>query len=55
MAQVTGGRAATGAQWQAFAARAPVPGVVFAVATTGIHCRAGCPARRPLPENLRVF
>ncbi len=28
---------------------------VFAVATTGIYCRPGCPARRPLRANVRFF
>lgn len=54
MARLGGGRAPEVAEWQAFAARAP-SGLVYAVATTGIHCRAGCPARTPLPQNLRVF
>lgn len=28
---------------------------VFAVRTTGIHCRPGCPARRPRRENVVFF
>ena len=28
---------------------------VFAVRTTGIYCRPGCPARRPLRENVLFF
>lgn len=28
---------------------------VFGVLTTGIYCRASCPARRPKPENVRFF
>ena len=28
---------------------------VFAVASTGIYCRASCPARRPLRRNVRFF
>src|SRR5688572_11054439 len=28
---------------------------VFAVSTTGIYCRASCPARRPLRRNVRFF
>ena len=28
---------------------------VFGVATTGIYCRPGCPARRPRRENVRFF
>lgn len=30
-------------------------GFIFAVTTTGIYCRPGCPARTPRPENLRFF
>lgn len=55
MARLTGGRAADEAEWQAFAARQGGVGLVYAVATTGIHCRAGCPARTPLRANLRIF
>lgn len=55
MAKLTGGRAATEAEWQAFAARQEAGAWVYAVVTTGIHCRAGCPARLPLPQNLRIF
>lgn len=54
MAKLTGGRAASAAEWQAFATR-QASGLVYAVATTGIHCRAGCPARVPLQANLRIF
>lgn len=54
MARLTGGLAADDAEWQAFAVREP-SGLVYAVVTTGIHCRAGCPARTPLRGNLRVF
>jgi AraC family transcriptional regulator of adaptative response/methylated-DNA-[protein]-cysteine methyltransferase len=28
---------------------------IFAVRTTGIYCRPGCPARRPKPENVIFF
>lgn len=54
MATLTGGRAASEPEWQAFATR-QTSGLVYAVATTGIHCRAGCPARVPLQVNLRIF
>lgn len=54
MAKLTGGRASTDAEWQVFAAKGP-SALVYAVASTGIHCRAGCPARVPLRENLRIF
>lgn len=28
---------------------------IYAVITTGIYCRPGCPSRRPNPDNLRFF
>ena len=28
---------------------------VYAVATTGVYCRPGCPSRRPLRRNVRFF
>lgn len=56
MAQEAKRRAATravdDAEWAAFQAGRPT-GRVWAVATTGIHCRDGCPGR-PLRHNLRV-
>jgi AraC family transcriptional regulator of adaptative response/methylated-DNA-[protein]-cysteine methyltransferase len=55
MARLGGGRAADEAEWVAFAARRGGEGLIYAVASTGIHCRAGCPARTPLRENLRLF
>lgn len=54
MVALTEGRAASAAEWQAFAAR-QAGGLVYGVVTTGIHCRAGCPARVPLQKNLRMF
>ncbi len=54
MATLTGGRTASAAEWQAFVTR-QASGLVYAVATTGIHCRADCPARVPLQANLRIF
>lgn len=54
MAKLTGGHLASEAEWQAFADRR-ARDVIYAVATTGIHCRAGCSARTPLRANLRVF
>jgi len=47
------GRVPEDAEWAAHLAGAPT-GLVWAVATTGIHCRDGCPAR-PLRKNIRVF
>ena len=48
------GRIATDQDWQDLLARAHRGGV-YAVATTGIFCRFGCPSRPPLPQNLRLF
>ncbi|PTE13008.1 Ada metal-binding domain-containing protein [Pseudogemmobacter blasticus] len=48
------GQAPTEDDWAAFVGRQPT-GRVWAVATTGIHCRDGCPARPCLRQNLRVF
>ncbi len=47
------GRGVTDAEWAAHETRA-LTGLTWAVVTTGIHCRDGCPAR-PLRRNLRVF
>ena len=45
------------AQYDAFQRRDPVwDGVVFvAVKTTGVYCRPVCPARTPLPRNVRFY
>jgi AraC family transcriptional regulator of adaptative response/methylated-DNA-[protein]-cysteine methyltransferase len=45
------------AQYEAFKRRDPVwDGVVFvAVKTTGVYCRPVCPARTPLPCNVRFY
>lgn len=50
------GLALDDATWRAFAARDRVAGGgVFAVRTTGVFCRAGCPARTPRRENVALF
>ena len=54
MAKLIAGKAPSDAEWQAFQAKAPGD-LVYAVTSTGIHCRAGCPARTPLRRNLRLF
>lgn len=48
------GRAPSDAEWQALAARQQ-SAVTYAVATTGICCRAGCPARTPRRQNVSLF
>jgi methylphosphotriester-DNA--protein-cysteine methyltransferase len=53
MGKIKAGRPVTDAEWQAFAAKRPT-GLVWAVITTGIHCRDFCPGR-PLRANLRVM
>ncbi|GAB1362651.1 hypothetical protein MASR1M32_18870 [Rhodobacter sp.] len=47
------GREVTAAEWALHQAGLP-SGLVWAVATTGIHCRDGCPGR-PLQANTRAF
>lgn len=48
------GRALTDAAWSDLVAR--TPGALFyAVKTTGIVCRGGCPARVPLRGNAVQF
>lgn len=42
-------------RWQAVVNRSDESRFVFAVLTTGIVCRASCPARRPKRENVRFF
>jgi len=49
------GRKASDAEWEALCQRSGPAGLVYAVVTTGIHCRPGCPARLPLRQNLRLF
>ncbi len=48
------GRALTAAEWEGLLARQPGVGV-YAVKTTGILCRPGCPARAPLRRNVVWF
>ena len=50
----TAGQAATDQDWQDLLARSRRDGV-YAVISTGIHCRFGCPSRPPLRRNLRLF
>ena len=43
------------ARWQAIVCRDPAAAgeFLYSVATTGIYCRPGCPARRPRREHVR--
>ena len=45
------------ARWEAFAGRDPAADgrFVTAVTSTGIYCRATCPARKPKRENVRFY
>jgi AraC family transcriptional regulator of adaptative response / DNA-3-methyladenine glycosylase II len=45
------------AQYEAFRRRDPAwDGLVFvAVKTTGVYCRPVCPARTPLPQNVKFY
>ncbi len=42
-------------RWLAVARRESERSFVYAVSTTGIYCRPGCPARTPLRVNVRYF
>ena len=44
-------------RWAALCARDPAAEgrFVYAVRSTGIYCRPGCPSRRPKPENVQFF
>lgn len=48
------GRQANDSDWSDLIARHPRGGV-YAVLTTGIACRFGCPSHPPLRKNLRLF
>ncbi len=53
MVDRTVGRALTHADWARLSRRDAGPWF-YAVVTTGIICRGGCPARTPLRTNVRV-
>ena len=48
------GRIPNDAEWAVLVAREPAD-YFYAVMTTGIVCRHGCPARTPLRKNVRIF
>lgn len=48
------GRVLSEAEWAGLVARHPAADF-YAVITTGIVCRHGCPARTPLRGNVRLF
>ena len=41
--------------WQALRARHHLPGVFYAVRSTGIYCRTDCPSRRPTASSVQFF
>jgi AraC family transcriptional regulator of adaptative response/methylated-DNA-[protein]-cysteine methyltransferase len=41
--------------WKRILDRAPDDRFVYAVTTTGVYCRAGCPSRRPQRAHVRFF
>ncbi len=47
----------TDRQWRALEMRdaARAGPILYAVRTTGIYCRPGCPARTPLRRNVELF
>ena len=52
------GRALTEAEWQGLLARAAgseFNAAFYAVLTTGVVCRMGCPSRSPLRRNVGMF
>ncbi len=51
----TQGRAANDGEWAGIVARRAADTYVIGVASTGIVCRPGCPARTPLRRNVRLF
>ena len=43
------------ALWQALQVRRYLPGVFYAVRSTGIYCRTDCPSRRPAASQVTFF
>jgi AraC family transcriptional regulator of adaptative response/methylated-DNA-[protein]-cysteine methyltransferase len=43
------------ALWSALLRREARPDMLYAVATQGVYCRFGCPARPPLRRNVRFY
>lgn len=41
--------------WAALTERNKSQGGVYAVASSGIYCRFGCPSRPPLKKNVRFY
>ena len=42
-------------RWQAVIMRSVGTDILYAVTTTGVYCRPGCPARTPLRAHVRFF
>ena len=43
------------ARWESVSRREPDPRFVFAVRTTSVYCRSGCPSRMPARRNVFAF
>ena len=41
--------------WEALTARDALQTGVYAVSSSGIYCRFGCPSRPPLRKNVRFY
>lgn len=54
MIKTASGQTPTDAVWDQLVAKAPAHRF-YAVITTGVVCRPGCPARLPLRKNVRIF
>lgn len=54
MIKTNAGETLTDADWAQLLARQPGANF-YAVITTGVVCRQGCPARNPLRRNVRLF
>ena len=54
MIKTNAGWEPTDADWAILIARQPADHF-YAVITTGVVCRHGCPARTPLRKNVQVF
>ena len=49
------GRPASDTEWAAISSRQSAPRFLFVVASTGIICTSGCPARSPRRDRVRVI
>ncbi len=45
----------TDPRWQQLSSASANDQFIYAVITTGVYCRPGCPSRQPKPDNVRFF